>query len=139
MSFNQESQLLLLEINLIEGVKLHGLKAALTFVNFRKTFAASAMVECLAFWVYCVPNRIVHTKDLVHDGTRSRVLKLDGNTDYLLVFYKTTCSYKLWKTKACNNCMSCHEIQRLQMCEKSHNTHQESMWWHVMIIPFRTP
>ena len=99
MSFNKESQLLLLEINLNEGVKLHGLKAALTFVNFGKTFAASAMVECLAFWVYCVANRIVHTKDLVYDGTRSCVLKPDGNTDYLLVFYKTTCSYKLWHMK----------------------------------------
>ena len=27
----------------------------------------------------------------------------------------------------------------LQMCEKSHTTHQVGMWWCVMIIPFRTP
>lgn len=67
MDFNQ---LLLLKINLTESVKSRNLKAVLTSEDLR---------------VYCVPNRIIQSTDLVHDGTFACVLTSDGNADYLLV------------------------------------------------------
>ena len=47
--------------------------------------------------------------------------------------------FGIWKLRVHNSRMPRHKIQRLQTCEKSHVTHEVGVWWHAMIIPFRTP
>ena len=42
--------------------------------------------------------------------------------------------FRIWKTRACDNHTPCHEIQRLQTCEKSHATHQVDVYWRAVII-----
>ena len=68
---------------LIEGVKLHILKAVLIFVDFSKSFDSihRGRMFCI-MRAYDVPDKIFQAIGLMYDGAHARVLTPDRNTDY---------------------------------------------------------
>ena len=68
---------------IIEGVKKHNLKATLIFVDFRKAFDSihrERMFELLL--AYGIPRKIVQAIELMHEGTKAKVISPDGETEF---------------------------------------------------------
>ena len=67
---------------LIEGVKSHNLKAAITFVDFRKAFDSihrGRMFEILK--AYDIPEKLINAISLMYQNTKAKVLTPDGETE----------------------------------------------------------